>query len=85
MKGFALSAKRAPDMTPDSSVSVDVVPGIPSVQNMIAKAEQEDPMKKKPGLDYGSTDLTEMMKIAQPILEAFLMGGTADAGAKPKK
>lgn len=94
MKGFSLQPQKAPAPTLPQ-VSVDVIPGIPGVQATIAKAQASDGEEKKEGLDFGSTDAMEILKMAGPLLNAAIpgisaameamLGGAAGMSATGKK
>ncbi len=74
MKGFRLSAQKAPQ--PEiPNVSVDVIPGLPTVQGAIAAAQAQE-KKGKQGLDYGD-DVVNILKVAAPMLGAAIPGISA--------
>lgn len=90
-KGFSLYQKEGP-AAPVPNVSVDVIPGIPGVQSMIAAAEAEDrPDKKKDGA-VKADDTADILKFVAPAFEAFIpgislfveafAGGSKDKGIK---
>lgn len=75
MKGFQLSARRAPEPNVPQ-VSVDVVPSLPSVQGAIALAEAQNKKKAAGGLDYGD-DVGAIIKAAGPMLAQAIPGVSA--------